>query len=79
MLVVLYLALFSGSVFAQSSANLNALNNLQVNWRKTDWRVAQVPGLGSSCTDLRVPHVRIFGHGIAQISTRTLVIHSSGR
>ena len=35
MLVVLYLALFSGSVFAQNNADHSDLNDLQVNW-KTD-------------------------------------------
>jgi hypothetical protein len=35
MLVVLFLALFSGSVFAQSNADHNGLNDLLVNW-KTD-------------------------------------------
>ena len=35
MLVVLFLAVFSGSVFAQSSADHNGLNDLLVNW-KTD-------------------------------------------
>jgi len=35
MLVVLFLALFSGPVFAQNNANHNGLNDLLVNW-KTD-------------------------------------------